>query len=853
VGKVGYDALCALADDSQQVDARLYPRVLNERAITIHKCTGIQRETEVVCNTIWDLLMHDSQLKLTDIAVVIASQMDAYAASLEASFKHRGTYIDYKFAGYRAVAESPVIAAIRALLDLPESDFKRSDVLNVLLHPNVRTRCQNANPSAWIKWCDETNIRHGISRESHLDTYIKDDVLNWDQGLFRLALGTVLDQPLHTSPEHIPVVGQNIAEVAAFHSFARSLLNDARWLADANMPLTEWMTCIADLIDIYVGVDFRQDGPDKEDLVALAAVRRTLVELGEQATSDRHVSYRTASRLIQSQLESLIFQSDQIFVDGVTVGSPTALQGIPFKHVFMLGMNEGDFPASDLDNPLDLRTAQTHLGDVKPNTRDRYAFFQILSSVEKSLHISYVARDPFAGSETDPSSVVSELLSWLREEGFDTNSLTRKHPLRRYQESGYSNFLYEAHDEAIHHQHGRQLRRHFAEANLPLPHQEILRNYATEFPNILKLRFPEISAKNYRENTKNIQVKLGSITRFLKSPLNGMAGHHIGFLNDDEDFTERDQENFGDALYGMTVKLRNAFWDAMRTGSPGDALEEVIDSHFGRGAELKGDMPTGIFHGYSVNDIRNILGVWAGHWGKKCDPFKPILMRYAIGVEPEMDALPLESLKITVKNPRHLVLGGPDEVQVEIVGVTCPIVILGALVDRKPTKKAPDPPPREASYFLQFTTGTNRDASQALEGYCNWLVLQALGNGPGNAEGVLVSNGKKAPEKFETDRYAFTPVTQGEARQTLQSILSDLLFPTQAFVLPGSLVASREKDPNASLFELIQNANESDRSTYDLLSDTERYMLPADPDEKIARYFSGFTFSKDIPKSQEAK
>ena len=59
------------------------------------------------------------------------------------------------------------------------------------------------------------------------------------------------------------------------------------------------------------------------------------------------------------------------------------MRAVPFRAVFVLGLGEGEFPAREREDPLDLRRARRVPGDVSPAERDRYLFLEALLSARE--------------------------------------------------------------------------------------------------------------------------------------------------------------------------------------------------------------------------------------------------------------------------------------------------------------------------------------------------------------------------------------------------------------------------------------------------------------------------------------
>src|SRR5688500_18154112 len=112
------------------------------------------------------------------------------------------------------------------------------------------------------------------------------------------------------------------------------------------------------------------------------------------------------------------------------------MRAIPFRAIFVLGLGERRFPATDRRDSMDLRTAARELGDVTDAERDRYTFLETLLCARDRLVLSYVARDEQTGDPLAPSSVIQELLDVI-EEGYLPKAcerIVRRPKLRRHED-----------------------------------------------------------------------------------------------------------------------------------------------------------------------------------------------------------------------------------------------------------------------------------------------------------------------------------------------------------------------------------------------------------------------------------
>jgi exonuclease V gamma subunit len=100
-----------------------------------------------------------------------------------------------------------------------------------------------------------------------------------------------------------------------------------------------------------------------EDESARLAVFAALDQLAAQAASDVRVPLRVAVELVRTVLADLRGARGQMLGAGVVVGSLGTLRGLPFRVVFIVGLEPSRFPSSRAASPLDVLAG----GDGAPN------------------------------------------------------------------------------------------------------------------------------------------------------------------------------------------------------------------------------------------------------------------------------------------------------------------------------------------------------------------------------------------------------------------------------------------------------------------------------------------------------
>jgi exodeoxyribonuclease V gamma subunit len=584
-------------------------------SVQLLACQSVRREAEVVSDEIWRLVEERPGLRFNRIAVLVEpGQRDSYMPHLEAAFAESHA-IPHNIVDLPLSAESGVAEAALMLLDLPTGTFSRSEMAPLLVHPAFAGRAMGVDPDGALELCDALGIFHGADREDHAGTYIEEDVLNWDQGMRRVALGTFMtgersgDVSLYrcADGEYVPhELGQSAAGAAARLSLlVRSLAADARWARGARLPLAGWARFIAALVETYVA---DPEGDEGAAFRCLSAVRR----LERMDLGDRHVSWTVAAELARGLLEGLPGRRGQHLADGVVVSTLQPMRAIPFDVVFLTGMGEGLFPARDARDTLDLRAASARPGDVSPRQRDLYTLLETLLCARSRLYVSWVARDPLTGDELAPSFVVRELSDACSAHVPNAReALLRRTPLRRYDPrvpSDGTRHVDAARVEARLRALGDELRARTGRLDAAESLDEVRAALdPDDWRRLRELLSLPPPVESPAQDVEDREMSLSLVRGFLECPLQGSARAVLGVEPDaDEDLLHRDTEPFAPHPLESVTLMREAFTGFVHTGRD---LQEAY-GELARRAELGGRMPTGVFGARARRDHLEAMERW---------------------------------------------------------------------------------------------------------------------------------------------------------------------------------------------------------------------------------------------------
>jgi exodeoxyribonuclease V gamma subunit len=593
----------------------------DDQSIRFLACPGIAREAEIVANEIWSMLEHDARgreaIRFHQIGVIVTDALyEDYLPHIESAFS-RLHQLPMNIVNRVSGSESPVREAIALLLQLPLGRFSRDEMLHLLNHPAIRGEDPELETEQASRWCEDLGIFFGADADDLADTYIPRDSYHWDQGIRRLALGVFMgterDQEprFYGAPESIEYLPYETAQdeipaVAAFIRKARGLLSDATEIRSHRLTLAQWSRLLSDLIVTHIHVDGPEDERVRERCV------ETVESIATRELRSAPVSYQLAHEIVSARIAQLESQLAQFTEHGIAIGPLSALRAIPFRAVFLLGLNEAEFPERDRRDPMDLRLAHRKAGDVTPTERDRYLFLETLLAARERIYLSYIARDAKTGDQLEPSSVVRELQSILR--GYVTSqtldALTIEHPLSRYdseyfpdirpQDSIGTRNLTSYDSEARRGATMAALRKDAARhcGGLPLPgrdepiYQQLQRDAQEAMRPALRMVDLPLALEAQVGPPAEISLPISALRKFLECPLQGAAQYALGIFEDEgEDLEQWQDEPIAQSILDRTTLLREVFWKAR---GDRELLAGQYKNAF-RISQLAGDAPAGPF------------------------------------------------------------------------------------------------------------------------------------------------------------------------------------------------------------------------------------------------------------------
>ncbi|WP_417551408.1 exodeoxyribonuclease V subunit gamma [Marinomonas fungiae] len=447
-------------EDCQALQRSLEPSDESIRFIETH---SRQREIEVL----HDILLNEFEqakqqgetLEPRDI-LIMAPDINVYVPHIEAvfgRFSKYGDYADKRFLPFHVADQSarqqhPIVAAFESLLSITRSRFEATDLLSLLDIPALRARyeIEEADVARLKNWIESANIRWGLSQSQRqsLGLNSASEQNTWLFGLKRMLLGySVGDGEIWQGVLPYGEIGGLEARILGQ---MHRLIDDIRTVWQSFVEpktLIDWSVALQALLDTFF---YPSNDHERRVMTRISEQIELLEEQVKAAGVDEErVAIDVVQETFMGQLDEPALS--QRFLSGsVNFATLMPMRAIPFKQVYLIGMNDGDYPQVSTPMDFDLMVGDYRPGDRSRREDARYLFLEAVLSARDKLVISWQGRSAKDNSEQPPSVLVGQLRDYLDKAWNDdklSHRLTCDYPMqafsRRYFQGSAPVFTYQ--------------------------------------------------------------------------------------------------------------------------------------------------------------------------------------------------------------------------------------------------------------------------------------------------------------------------------------------------------------------------------------------------------------------------
>ena len=416
----------------------------DDSSFRIISVPGRKREIEILKNNIINLI-ETYGYNFYEIGVA-APDINSYVPYIDSIFRSSDPVLDipYNLMDVGFLEDSDYLNGFFSLLDLSGARFSRKELFR-LFHNRCfmnRFNLSDSDISLWLDICEDLFIKWGFD-SSHREDLLNSssDFATWKKGLERICCGFLFDDSegrvsFPSGSEIFPYsLEGNYEEKTGSRLFyiVRELYRKIYNLRFSELEIPVWAVRMEMLCDFFLSPVYGTgDDNDRKFLKNVFRQINTLVieNTSETSLSEKPVPFSVYRTLVEEFAGKSGYCRGQYLADGISFSSLKPLRAIPFRVIFLLGMDENSFPGKEKSRNYDLRTLTPKSIDLSVQNTDCFTFLETILSAQEKLFISYTGTDIVKGETLEPSPLVAEIAAMF--DDYVAEKIIIKHPLHSY-------------------------------------------------------------------------------------------------------------------------------------------------------------------------------------------------------------------------------------------------------------------------------------------------------------------------------------------------------------------------------------------------------------------------------------
>ena len=419
--------------------------ISDKSTIKINICYNKMREVQVMFNTIADILNQDNSLKLNDI-LITAPNIDDYATYIEAVFNNEYVEsvfleqkkIPYTINGVKKYTKISIFESIELLFSVPYHT-PITFLITVISDTNIMKNLQLSNQDIELitMWASENNVHFGYAKDDyHKLGYQDNDIYSLKRFIINLTYGLFIPNEISKKANYLPII----------------TLDDT-YVPYDNLEFsdTELLNKLVKIIDIIISIrDFLYIDEVTVTTRDLNDFKTLLIDIKESIFSieqdqfylDELIASINESNLPINRLIILNMinefgktsKTNSLFSGNLQFSSMQDVRGVPFKVVYIMGMENGKFPRIHTPNKLSILSNYWYIADRNYNLEDKQNFLELVMMAKSKLIISYVGINEKNNNNLDPNPMLNLFFEVIANSfGKDSlDSIMTKHSLHPF-------------------------------------------------------------------------------------------------------------------------------------------------------------------------------------------------------------------------------------------------------------------------------------------------------------------------------------------------------------------------------------------------------------------------------------
>ena len=422
---------------------------ITDNSIRINLCHNQMREVQVLFNTLGDLIAHNQDIKFSDI-LVVAPDINKYQAYIKAVFDNEfvvqqtnnsDTLSEFKlpYIVTGGVRNSKIIETLKRVLNIAYN-LEVNEVLDILNQADIMDSLSlSVNDVETIEfWLRDNNTHFGYDAHDYESYGYKNfDIFSFKRFLINLVLGSCLPDDLAKDNSALAMYADiNSTKEYAYYD---NLENSQIELCN---KLIKFIDFIVTLRDVLHSDAYTLRLVEVSEVIKLINLYKDVFAIDEVSglLIDNLIAKLIACKLSQMVNLPIInmiideyflnYNAKITFTGKITFTSMQSAKNIPYKIIYVLGMNLSEFPRSYDPNKLSILKDMWVIADRNTNLEDKQLFLDIILMAQQGLYFSYIGRNDTDNSELSPSVNLELFVKVLEESIVNGAEYLQKHIIK---------------------------------------------------------------------------------------------------------------------------------------------------------------------------------------------------------------------------------------------------------------------------------------------------------------------------------------------------------------------------------------------------------------------------------------
>ncbi|XRX42728.1 MAG: exodeoxyribonuclease V subunit gamma [Buchnera aphidicola (Eriosoma harunire)] len=418
-----------------------------DNSINIHVCNSMKQEIEILHKNLHNIFTNNKLIHPKDI-IVLSNNIDDYIPYIYSIFnsKTKKKFIPFNICSSINNSNPEILTILNEIFHLSNNDFRPEKIISLISSQIISEQFKfSITELEYLKiWIDEVGIKLGVD-QYHLKKLININVDNntWMFGIKRTLLGHAINDSDIIWNNIVPYYQYNneyLNSIIKIKNFI-TLLKKWKKILSQSRTLTLWEPLFQEIVHDFFPTHYIQ----KNYLFFLNKKWNYMIKEGTENLFQKKINSKTIYTIFLKYINNNHYFN--FFSDAINFCNINLIENIPFKIIYLIGMNDHSFPKTKHTPTFNLIQKYPNINDVSDRQYDIHIFMNCLLNAQEYFYLSYISdyKNPYCNQ----SILINQLINFIIQQ-FKISKNYKKKKINKtknkYQEN-ILNHLYHIHNK----------------------------------------------------------------------------------------------------------------------------------------------------------------------------------------------------------------------------------------------------------------------------------------------------------------------------------------------------------------------------------------------------------------------